>query len=121
VSGPAIRPPGQRKIKTISLKDPWFLLRVASRTVSLTATGLHLGAVAIRLKAMNSPPSSLRLLLRDQDLLLHPGETAEFGTRVSHWFGSSTANWPFGRSHPQASRGTEVRPRPALKAYRLRW
>ena len=30
----------------------------------------------------------LRLLLGDQDIVLRPGEAAEFGTRVPHWFGS---------------------------------
>lgn len=30
---------------------------------------------------------SLRLLLGDQDLVLSPGEAAEFDTRVPHWFG----------------------------------
>jgi len=29
----------------------------------------------------------LRLLLGDQDLVLKPGEAAEFDTRVPHWFG----------------------------------
>ncbi|MFI6760862.1 helix-turn-helix domain-containing protein [Micromonospora sp. NPDC050417] len=33
----------------------------------------------------------LRLLLGDQDLLLGPGEAAEFDTRVPHWFGSGDA------------------------------
>ncbi len=32
----------------------------------------------------------LRLVLGDQDLVLHPGEAAEFDTRVPHWFGSAT-------------------------------
>ncbi len=31
----------------------------------------------------------LRLLLGDQDLVLAPGEAAEFDTRVPHWFGSA--------------------------------
>jgi transcriptional regulator with XRE-family HTH domain len=31
----------------------------------------------------------LRLLLGDQDLVLTPGEAAEFDTRVPHWFGSA--------------------------------
>jgi transcriptional regulator with XRE-family HTH domain len=31
----------------------------------------------------------LRLVLGDQDLVLQPGEAAEFGTQVPHWFGSS--------------------------------
>jgi transcriptional regulator with XRE-family HTH domain len=30
----------------------------------------------------------LRLILGDQDLVLAPGEAAEFDTRVPHWFGS---------------------------------
>jgi transcriptional regulator with XRE-family HTH domain len=30
----------------------------------------------------------LRLVLGDQDLVLRPGEAAEFDTRVPHWFGS---------------------------------
>jgi quercetin dioxygenase-like cupin family protein len=33
----------------------------------------------------------LRLVLGDQDLVLHPGEAAEFSTQVPHWFGSATA------------------------------
>ena len=31
----------------------------------------------------------LRLVLGDQDLVLQPGEAAEFGTLVPHWFGSA--------------------------------
>ena len=31
----------------------------------------------------------LRLLLADQELLLAPGEAAEFDTRVPHWFGAA--------------------------------
>ncbi len=31
----------------------------------------------------------LRLILGDQDLILHPGEAAEFGTEVPHWFGNA--------------------------------
>jgi transcriptional regulator with XRE-family HTH domain len=31
----------------------------------------------------------LRLILGDQDLVLGPGEAAEFGTQVPHWFGSN--------------------------------
>ena len=31
----------------------------------------------------------LRLVLGDQDLVLVPGEAAEFDTRVPHWFGSA--------------------------------
>jgi transcriptional regulator with XRE-family HTH domain len=33
----------------------------------------------------------LRLVLGDQDLVLTPGEAAEFDTRVPHWFGSAEA------------------------------
>jgi transcriptional regulator with XRE-family HTH domain len=33
----------------------------------------------------------LRLQLGDQDLTLHPGEAAEFDTRLPHWFGSDGA------------------------------
>jgi transcriptional regulator with XRE-family HTH domain len=33
----------------------------------------------------------LRLVLGDQDLVLDPGEAAEFDTRVPHWFGSADA------------------------------
>jgi quercetin dioxygenase-like cupin family protein len=33
----------------------------------------------------------LRLVLGDQDLVLRPGEAAEFGTQVPHWFGSTGA------------------------------
>lgn len=32
----------------------------------------------------------LRLVLGDHDLVLPPGEAAEFDTRVPHWFGSAT-------------------------------
>ena len=31
----------------------------------------------------------LRLVLGEQDLVLAPGEAAEFDTRVPHWFGSA--------------------------------
>ncbi|MEU2667026.1 helix-turn-helix domain-containing protein [Micromonospora sp. DT46] len=33
----------------------------------------------------------LRVVLGDQDLVLTPGEAAEFDTRVPHWFGSADA------------------------------
>jgi len=33
----------------------------------------------------------LRVLLGDQDIVLAPGEAAEFDTRVPHWFGSADA------------------------------
>jgi len=31
----------------------------------------------------------LRVVLGDQDLILEPGEAAEFDTRLAHWFGSA--------------------------------
>ena len=34
---------------------------------------------------------TLRLVLGDQDLLLHAGEAAEFDTRTPHWFGATSA------------------------------
>ena len=33
----------------------------------------------------------LRLVLGEHDLVLSPGEAAEFGTRVPHWFGGTGA------------------------------
>ncbi|MEV6558950.1 XRE family transcriptional regulator [Nocardia sp. NPDC051756] len=33
----------------------------------------------------------LRLVLGERDLVLNPGEAAEFDTRVPHWFGAATA------------------------------
>jgi transcriptional regulator with XRE-family HTH domain len=57
----------------------------------------------------------LRLVLGEQDLVLSPGEAAEFDTRVPHWFGS-TGNEPaeflclFGRQGERAH--LRVRPRP---------
>ncbi len=33
---------------------------------------------------------TLRLVLGDQDLLLNPGEAAEFDTRTPHWFGATS-------------------------------
>ncbi|MCO5993398.1 helix-turn-helix domain-containing protein [Actinoallomurus rhizosphaericola] len=33
----------------------------------------------------------LRIVLGDQDLVLSPGEAAEFDTRVPHWFGAADA------------------------------
>lgn len=56
----------------------------------------------------------LRLMLGEQDLVLQPGEAAEFGTRVPHWFGSA-GNGPvevlslFGRQGERA----HLRARPA--------
>lgn len=34
---------------------------------------------------------TLRLVLGDQDLLLHAGQAAEFDTRTPHWFGATSA------------------------------
>lgn len=36
----------------------------------------------------------LRLLLGDHDLVLQPGEAAEFSTRVPHWLGCASATEP---------------------------
>lgn len=33
----------------------------------------------------------LRLVLGEQDLVLEPGEVAEFDTRIPHWFGATSA------------------------------
>ena len=33
----------------------------------------------------------LRLVLAERDLVLAPGEAAEFDTRVPHWFGAADA------------------------------
>ena len=33
----------------------------------------------------------LRLMLGEQDLVLGPGEVAEFDTRIPHWFGATSA------------------------------
>jgi transcriptional regulator with XRE-family HTH domain len=34
---------------------------------------------------------TLRLVLGDDDLTLHPGEAAEFDTRTPHWFGATSS------------------------------
>lgn len=56
----------------------------------------------------------LRLVLGDQDLVLSPGEAAEFDTRVPHWFGNAEAEpveflCLFGRQGERAH--IRVRPR----------
>ncbi|QBJ97211.1 XRE family transcriptional regulator [Rhodococcus sp. ABRD24] len=56
----------------------------------------------------------LRLVLGDQDLILLPGEAAEFDTRVPHWFGAADADAVeflglFGRQGERA----HIRARPA--------
>ena len=35
------------------------------------------------------PSGRLRLRLGEQDLVLRPGEAAEFDTRTPHWFGNA--------------------------------
>ena len=57
----------------------------------------------------------LRLLLGPQDLVLSPGEAAEFDTRVPHWFGTADGEAVeflvlFGRQGERAH--LRVRPRP---------
>ena len=63
----------------------------------------------------------LRLVLGEHDLVLGPGEVAEFDTRVPHWFGAAEAEPVeflslFGkqgeRAHVRASTGRRGRPRP---------
>ena len=34
-------------------------------------------------------PGRMRLILADHDVIVGPGEIAEFDTRVPHWFGST--------------------------------
>jgi uncharacterized cupin superfamily protein len=56
----------------------------------------------------------LRLLLGQQDLMLFPGEAAEFDTRLPHWFGSADGEAAeflvlFGRQGERAH--LRVRPR----------
>ncbi|RDI30244.1 XRE family transcriptional regulator [Rhodococcus sp. AG1013] len=56
----------------------------------------------------------LRLVLGDQDIVMLPGEAAEFDTRVPHWFGAADANpveflGLFGRQGERA----HIRARPA--------
>ena len=58
----------------------------------------------------------LRLILGDHDLVLAPGEAAEFDTRVPHWFGAADAEPVeflslFGRQGERA----HLRARPAAK------
>lgn len=63
----------------------------------------------------------LRLLLADHDLILGPGEAAEFDTRLPHWFGS-TGNGPveilslFGRQGERIH--VRAKPRPPNQAKR---
>jgi quercetin dioxygenase-like cupin family protein len=61
----------------------------------------------------------LRLVLGDQDLILHPGEAAEFSTHLPHWFGSATAQPVevlslFGRQGERAH--LRARPRPSRRS-----
>jgi transcriptional regulator with XRE-family HTH domain len=63
----------------------------------------------------------LRLVLGDQDLILHPGEAAEFSTQLPHWFGSATAQPVevlslFGRQGERAH--LRARPRPSKRSKR---
>jgi len=64
----------------------------------------------------------LRLILADQDLVLTPGEAAEFDTRVPHWFASADGTTVeilslFGRQGERAhlrARSTSSDPAPAV-------
>jgi transcriptional regulator with XRE-family HTH domain len=58
----------------------------------------------------------LRLVLGDQELVLSPGEAAEFGTQVPHWFGSAGGGAVevlslFGRQGERAHLRARARPR----------
>lgn len=59
----------------------------------------------------------MRLILGDRDIVLGPGEVAEFDTRVAHWFGSTGAepaeilslfSRPGERMHVRASTGDQT-------------
>jgi transcriptional regulator with XRE-family HTH domain len=57
----------------------------------------------------------LRIVLAEQDLVLSPGEAAEFDTRVPHWFGAAGAEPVeflslFGRQGERAHLTTKRRP-----------
>ena len=61
----------------------------------------------------------LRVRLGEQDLVLAPGEAAEFDTRVPHWFGAADAEAVeflslFGRQGERAH--LRARPRPASRS-----
>jgi len=63
----------------------------------------------------------LRLVLGDRDLVLSPGEAAEFDTRVPHWFGAADAEPVeflslFGRQGERA----HLRARPATRSQKAR-
>jgi quercetin dioxygenase-like cupin family protein len=58
----------------------------------------------------------LRLVLGEQDLVLLPGEAAEFDTRVPHWFGAAGTEpveflTLFGRQGERAHIRARTRPR----------
>jgi quercetin dioxygenase-like cupin family protein len=60
----------------------------------------------------------LRLLLGDRDMVLVPGEAAEFDTRLPHWFGCADPAPVevlslFGRQGERAHLRARTRPRPA--------
>ena len=60
----------------------------------------------------------LRLVLGDRDLVLNPGEAAEFDTRVPHWFGAADAESVeflslFGRQGERAHLRARPRTKPA--------
>lgn len=56
----------------------------------------------------------LRLILADHDITMAPGESAEFDTRVPHWFGPADGE-PVEVLSLHASRGERIRARVAPK------
>ncbi|GGV87748.1 hypothetical protein GCM10015535_37570 [Streptomyces gelaticus] len=56
------------------------------------------------------PVRTVRLILADHDLIMEPGEAAEFDTRLPHWFGPAGES-PRGGAQPvRPPRGTRARP-----------
>ena len=104
----ALQVPVDELIGTLRVTDPRVLTsprRVDGRTVlPLTRQPGPLQAFKLTIPADRNEPKPqthggyewlyvlsgrLRLVLADHDLILGPGEAAEFDTRVPHWFGSS--------------------------------
>ncbi|MET1074533.1 MAG: XRE family transcriptional regulator [Umezawaea sp.] len=63
-----------------------YKLIVPSRGAGVPETKTHEGYEWIYVLS-----GRLRLVLGDRDMVLTPGEAAEFDTRVPHWFGSADA------------------------------
>jgi quercetin dioxygenase-like cupin family protein len=70
-------------------------LRVARTTASCSETAWPPGPAVVRthegydwVYVLNG---ALRLVLGEHDLILNPGEAAEFDTRTPHWFGATSS------------------------------